>query len=96
MVQDQIAKTAHVILTPGRDLNTRSRLCSIVSPSNWASSMIVILYRITIIAIAATDSVSENRRPRHARGPALNGMKASRGQEGSRNREGLNRCGSFQ
>ena len=45
---------------------------------------------------ATTDSVSENLRPRHARGPALKGRKASRGQSGARNRLGLKVWGSCQ
>lgn len=85
----------HVMLTPGLDLNTRSFLCSNVSPANCGSSLTVIVYRSTIIVITAIDSVSENRRPRHAHGPALNGMNASRGQLGSRNRLELKAWGSF-
>lgn len=86
----------NVIVTPGLLLSTRSILCSRVSSRNWGSSMMSIRYRRIIIAMIATDSVSENLRPRHARGPALKGMNASLGHVGDRNREGRKVCGSCQ
>ena len=68
------------MLTPGFDRSTLSLLCSSVSVAYWGSSKMHTLYFRMSVARTAMDSVSVNLRPRHARGPALKGMKASLGQ----------------
>ena len=77
------------MVTPETDLNTLASRSSLVSPANCGSSSTRTSYRKLSIVNTAIDSVSVNRRPRHARGPALKGRNASRGQF-SRKRSGLN------